>query len=65
MVTFIDFSKAFDSVKWNYLGAILKLYGVPYELRQAIMALYYGTTAQVRTTDGTSDPFSLTTGVLQ
>ena len=65
VITFIDFTKAFDSIKWNYLGAILRLYGVPNILCNAIMSVYYGTTAHVRTADGTSDPFPLTTGVLQ
>jgi hypothetical protein len=27
--TFIDFCKAFDSVKWNYIEAILIAYNVP------------------------------------
>lgn len=65
VATFIDFSKAFDTIKWTYLDAILKLYGVPDKLRAAIMSVYYGTTARVRTSDGVSDPFPLTTGVLQ
>jgi hypothetical protein len=65
VVPFIDFSKAFDSIKWNYLSAILQLYGVPNILRDAIMSVYYGTNAHVRTNDGISDPFPLTTGVLQ
>jgi hypothetical protein len=29
VLVFIDFIKAFDSVKWNYLEAILRLYGIP------------------------------------
>ena len=31
-IVFIDFAKAFDSVKWNYLAAILRLYGIPDKL---------------------------------
>jgi len=63
VITFIDFCKAFDSIKWTYLSAILKLYGVPEPLVQAIMSVNYGTT--VRTADGSSESFPLTTGVLQ
>jgi len=39
VLVFIDFIKAFDSVKWNYLKAILKLYGIPDKLMNAIMPL--------------------------
>jgi hypothetical protein len=38
---------------------------MPDELIRAIMAVYYGTTAHVRTADGVSESFPLTTGVLQ
>ena len=53
--TFIDFCKAFDSVKWNYIEAILIAYNVPFILVKAIMALYKGASAEVVTSDGTSD----------
>jgi hypothetical protein len=65
VATFIDFTKAFDSIKWTYLAAVLKLYGIPDKLCAAIMSLYHGTTAHVLTSDGRSDSFPLTTGVLQ
>jgi hypothetical protein len=39
---FIDFSKAFDSIDWNYIENILLSYGVPNELVEAIMSIYYG-----------------------
>ena len=64
-IAFIDFSKAFDSIRWDYLEAILALYAVPPKLIRAIMSVYKGTSAQVRTSDGTSDPFLLLQGVLQ
>ena len=46
VLVFIDFIKAFDSVKWNYLKAILKLYGIPEKLVNAIMSLYAGSGSQ-------------------
>jgi Reverse transcriptase (RNA-dependent DNA polymerase) len=54
--TFIHFCKAFDSVKWKYIKAILTAYNVPVLLVNAIMAPY---------NDGTSDEFKLSVGVLQ
>ena len=63
--TFIDFCKAFDSVKWNYIEAILFAYNVPVILVNAIMALYKGASAEVVTSDGTSDEIKLSVGVLQ
>jgi hypothetical protein len=63
--TFIDFCKAFDSVKWNYIKAILIAYNVPGMLVNAIMALYIGASAEVVTSDGTSDEIKLSVGVLQ
>jgi len=65
IVTFIDFTKAFDSINWKYLRAILTLYGIPEKLVAAIMSLYEGTHAHVRTSEGISPPFALTQGVLQ
>ena len=64
-VVFIDFSKAFDSIKWDYLEAILGAYGIPDQLIKAVMSVYRGTVAKVRTSDGISDSFPLTKGVLQ
>ena len=63
---FIDFSKAFDSVKWSYIEAILKAYCVPTILIRAIMSIYYGAKAQVNTQFGLSpDTIDLSVGVLQ
>jgi hypothetical protein len=41
------------------------MYGVPDKLVKAIMELYDGTTAEVQTSDGSSDTFSTSSGVLQ
>ena len=62
---FIDFKKAFDSVKWSYIHQILISYNVPDLLCNAIMSMYYGAKTKVTTSDGLSDDISLSTGVLQ
>ena len=64
-IAFVAFAKAFDSVKWNYLETILRLYGIPEQLIRAILSLYNGAQARVRTQDSLTDPFYLTKGVLQ
>ena len=61
--TFIDFCKAFDSVEWNYIKAILIAYNVPVLLVNAIMAQYNGASAEVVTSDGTSDEIKLSVGM--
>ncbi len=65
VAVFIDFSKAFDSVKWNYIKSILISYNIPIKLVNAIMSIYDGATAKVCTNDGISDNIDLNTGVLQ
>ena len=66
IMVFVDFLKAFDSVNRELLPQILALYGVPPLLISGFMALYQGTTAQVRLSNGTtSASFPTTTGVLQ
>ena len=62
---FIDFSKAFDSVDWNYIENILYAYCVPEEIANAIMSVYYGAKATVRFNNELSDYFKLGVGVLQ
>ena len=62
---FIDFSKAFDSVDWNYIENILLAYDVPKALVDAIMSLYYGAQASVKVGSSLSESFDLGVGVLQ
>ena len=63
--TFVDFSKAFDSVDWNYIENILISYDVPTEIVDAVMSVYYGAKAAVKFEGGISDSFDLGVGVLQ
>ena len=48
---FVDFCKAFDSISWIQITAILYAYGVPAELVQAIMSIYNGAKAGLRDVD--------------
>ena len=65
---FVDFCKAFDSVSWVQIEAILYAYQVPYQLVQAIMSIYNGAKAGLRDSDGQlqdENTFNLSVGVLQ
>ena len=63
--TFIDFSKAFDSVDWNYIENIMLSYDIPVEIVDAVMSVYYGATAAVKSDGAISGYFDLGVGVLQ
>jgi hypothetical protein len=65
---FVDFCKAFDSVSWSEIEAILYAYQVPTELVQAIMSIYHGTKAGLYDSEGQlfdENTFNLSIGVLQ
>ena len=65
---FVDFCKAFDSVSWVQIEAILYAYQVPAELVQAIMSIYNGAKAGLYDTNGElleENTFNLSVGVLQ
>jgi hypothetical protein len=62
---FIDFSKAFDSIDWNYIENILIAYDVPKEIVDAVMSVYYGAKAAVKYDGSISEYFDLGVGVLQ
>lgn len=64
-IVFVDFSKAFDSVHRGKMLKILKAYGIPDQLVQAIGKLYEGTRAKVLTPDGETEFFNILAGVLQ
>ena len=64
-IVFVDFSKAFDSVHRAKMMQILKAYGIPNELVNAIQKLYEGTRAKVLSPDGETEYFEILGGVLQ
>jgi Reverse transcriptase (RNA-dependent DNA polymerase) len=62
---FIDFSKAFDSVKWTWIRAVLLHYNVPEEFVEAVMAMYYGAKAKIKySNDQFTNFIDLSIGVL-
>ena len=64
-IVFVDFRKAFDSVSRRAISWILEHYGVPKPLVSAVMDLYHDSKAFVKTTDGPTNEFFTTSGVLQ
>ena len=64
VMTFIDFKKAFDSIHRGKMMRILKAYGIPPNLLQAIEMMYTNTKAKVLSPDGETEMFDITTGVL-
>ena len=64
-MTFIDFKKAFDSIHRGKMMRILKAYGIPPNLLQAIEKMYTNTKTKVISPDGETEMFDITTGVLQ
>src|SRR5205085_5495342 len=62
---FVDFKKAFDSIDRSCIGKILHAYNVPQQLIKPICAMYQSTTTSVQTSDGPTESFETTSGVLQ
>ena len=65
VVTFIDFKKAFDSINRKVMFAVLRHNGIPEAVVNAISVLYKNSKSAVMVDGGLSDPFDVTTGVLQ
>ncbi|CAH1244595.1 Hypp7340 [Branchiostoma lanceolatum] len=65
IITFIDFKKAFDTVHRGKMLKILKAYGIPDQLVEAIASMYQDTKAKVISPDGETELFDLYAGVLQ
>lgn len=55
VVTFVEFSKAFDSIHRQELMQILQVYRVPHIIVNAIKIPYGNTFAQVLSPDGITD----------
>jgi len=64
-ILFIDFRKAFDTIKWSVMWSILRSYRIPDKIIAAIKAVYVHSKAQARTSDGLSGPFEFLAGVKQ
>ena len=64
-ITFIDCKKAFDSINREVMFSVLRHYGIPDKLVKAIGALYNNSKSAVMVDGNISEPFQVTTGVLQ
>ena len=64
-ISFIDFTKAFDSIHRPSLWNIMRSYGIPTKLITAIDNIYRNSKCCVRTEDGLSEWFNVLTGVRQ
>ena len=56
-LVFIDFSKAFDSIHRDRMFQILRAYGIPSTIVDAIKLIYENSSAQIITPDGETDFF--------
>ena len=65
VISFIDFSKAFDCIFRSHLPKILASYGFPITIIKAIMSLYMNTKAKIMTPEGTTLEFLTNLGILQ
>ena len=65
IISFIDFSKAFDSIHRGKMKQILLAYGLPKETIAAIMILYKNTNVKIRSPGGDTDYLDIVTAVLQ
>ena len=64
-ISFVDFTKAFDSIHRGKMEQILLAYGIPKETIAAIMILYRNTKVKVCSPDGDTEYFDIVAGVLQ
>ena len=65
LITFSNFKKAFDSIARDIMFAILRHYGTPAKIVTVICVLYDNSKSQVYIEGQLSEPFNVTTGVLQ
>ena len=60
-ILLVDFSKVFDSINRNKMEFILRKYGIPTEIINAIIMLHRNTRSMVRSPDGDTTFFKITT----
>ena len=65
IVTFLDFSKAFDSILHSQLRNVLMAFRIPKKLISAILSVYSGHQGKLLTGAGVAGPFPVQQGVLQ
>ena len=64
-VTVIDFKKAFDSIDRKVVSAVLRHYGIPEAVVNAVGELYNNSKSAVMVDGNISDLFEVSTGVPQ
>ena len=62
---FVDFKKVFDSIDSNIIVKILRRYGFPEPITDAIRLLYDGTCSALKINGAATEKFGANTGVLQ
>ena len=65
IVTFVDFSKVFDTVDRETLWKLLSRFRCPQTFLSVLCSFHDGMTASTRCGDGCSDPFGVGRGVKQ
>ena len=65
VLTFIDFHQAFDSIHRKKMLKMLRAYGIPGKIVNAVAVMYDIMLAKVRSPDGDTDFFTVLSGVLQ
>lgn len=65
LITFIDYSKAFDSVRHHHLLDVMTKMGFPKHLVSLIAALYHGQKATIRWNNENCTYFNIEKGVRQ
>ena len=65
VTTYVDFQKAFDSINRKMMFAILRHYGVPSDMVDAIKCIYDNSMSCVRNKGELSEFFTVITGVMQ
>ena len=65
VLVFVDFCKAFDSINHATMFEILRAYGIPPNLLDAIKLTYNNLRARIKTTEGNTDYFRMFAGVMQ
>ena len=63
--TFIDFTKAFDSINRDTMWKILRHYSIPEKIVSAIKYIYDDSKSKVKIGNKVSEEFTVSTGVLQ
>ena len=65
IATFTDFQKAFDYIDRETMWKILRRYGIPEKIVNAVAAIYSNTKSRVWIGESLREAFNLTTGALQ